>query len=87
MERKWYGETCTEKKNHSTSIENHGVVKKQLGIRFEFFVTPVLSFVHLLHRATQSSITQTGLEHGDTAQLSGWTPQPLPGPTAQTRHV
>jgi len=59
-----------KKKNHSTSIENHGVVQKQLSVRFEFFVTSVLSFIHLLQRATESSITQTGLEHGDTAELS-----------------
>ena len=52
------GETCTDKKNHSTSVENHGVVQKQLRIRLELFVTSVLSLVHLLQRVTGSTVTQ-----------------------------
>lgn len=47
------------KENHSTSIENHGVVEKQLGVRFEFFVTSVLSLVHLLWRTKSKTATVT----------------------------
>lgn len=61
------GETCTEKRNHSTSIEDHGVVQKQLRIRLELFVASVLPLVHLLQRATGSRVIHMGSEHGCTA--------------------
>lgn len=61
------GETCTEKRNHSTSVENHGVMQKQLRVRLELFVASVLPLVHLLQRATGSRVRQTGSEHGRTA--------------------
>jgi hypothetical protein len=37
-----------EKKKYPTSIENHCVVEKQLGIRFEFLITSVFPLVYLL---------------------------------------
>lgn len=84
MKCKWYEKNAYKRRNkkYSTSIENHCVVKQQLSISFELFITPIFPFIHFLQRKrnkmtkellvkTFACIILTRLEHRTLQNLPG----------------